>query len=202
MSLLAESLLLGLVQSLHCAGMCGPLAACSGPAGALPWHAGRALSYVAAGAVAGSIGGGLGADRLATPAAVAALVLATGLLASAAFGERVLALPILRGPARKALGVAMRLPAATRGLALGAASVLLPCGLLWLALAAAAIAGGPAAGAAAMLGFMLGSAPLLVGAQLGYASLPRGLRRALPFVASLILLWRSVQGFSSHTCCG
>jgi len=193
--------MLGLVQSLHCAGMCGPLASCSGMGGALPWQGGRALSYVAAGAFVGSLGGGLGAQHIATPGAIGALILGAGMLASAIFGERVLGLSILRRPATRVLSAALRLPASWRGLALGAASVLLPCGLLWLALAAAAVAGGAAGGALAMLGFVLGSAPLLVGAQLGWAVLPRGLRKALPFVASVILLWRAFVGFQGHTCC-
>lgn len=201
MSAFAESFLLGLVQSLHCATMCGPLASCVGGSGAVTWHAGRAASYAAAGVALGSLGSGLGTTQLASPGAVAALILAAGLLVTTVFGERVLAIPGFGRIARPLLGAVMRLPLATRGLALGAVSVLLPCGLLWLALAAAAVSGGPVQGAVAMLGFVLGSLPLLVGAQLGLAAVPAPIRRLLPLVACALLVWRAWSGLWGHSCC-
>ncbi|HRP29776.1 MAG TPA: sulfite exporter TauE/SafE family protein, partial [Burkholderiaceae bacterium] len=61
-SLIAAGLLMGIASTPHCALMCGaPCAAiarrCGGPQSTRAlagWHAGRALAYIAAGAVAAS----------------------------------------------------------------------------------------------------------------------------------------------------
>ena len=202
MSAFAESFLLGLVQSLHCASMCGPLAACAQGLGATTWHVGRGLGYAVAGAGLGAVGTGLGSRELASPGAIAALVLALGLVATTLFGERILQLRAVSSLARPLISRALRLPPLARGMALGSVTVLLPCGLLWLAFAAAAVAGSALQGMLAMLGFVLGSLPLLVGAQLGLAAVPAIWRRWLPLAAAGLLLWRAWAGLGGQSCCG
>lgn len=202
MTAFAESFLLGLVQSLHCASMCGPLAGCARGVGAATWHLGRGAGYAAAGAGLGALGTGLGSRDLAAPGALAALVLAVGLVATALLGERILQVPALQRIARPVISGALRLPPLTRGFALGGITVLLPCGLLWLAFAAAAVSGSPLQGMLAMVGFAFGSLPLLVGAQLGLRLVPAGWRRWIPLAAAALLLWRAWNGFGGQSCCG
>jgi sulfite exporter TauE/SafE len=80
--------------------------------------------------------------------------------------------------------------------AFGALNALLPCGLLYSALAAAAASGGPATGAAFMLAFGIGTTPPL--AALACARLPlrhaARLRRASPIAAGTVGLLLIARG--------
>jgi sulfite exporter TauE/SafE len=206
-ALLGAMLLAGLAGgATHCAGMCGPfvMAQMAGGTGAgggvlqrlagaalLPYQAGRALGYTALGAVAGGLAGAL-APRglLALPLGLAALaMLAQGV---ARLGGPGLAGRLPRWRGALPLGRASRLLAgpqtAGRGFALGLLLSALPCGLLYGALAAAAGAGSMLAGALAMLAFVLGTMPALVGVALLGRFFGRRLGPRLGLVAGLLLL--------------
>lgn len=167
-----------LIGSLaHCVTMCGPFVLMQSPdvrggallhrlAGALllRYHAGRLLTYVALGAVAGAAGQAItaqGALRwpLAGLLAVAALAF---LLQAAAHVAKISAGPLAaltRPLADLVVPLAARRPGGFRlGLLLG----LLPCGFLYAALAAAAATGSLAGGASAMAAFGAGTVPSLV----------------------------------------
>ncbi len=171
LALLLGALALGLAGVPHCVAMCAtPCAAVCGPRALGPagiaFHAGRLLSYAAAGAlVAGGVQllGSLSAwSPLLRPAwtllHAAALVLGLWLLWQ---GRQPLWLETLgRGSARAAAlhgGGRMRLQAPLRRAgAAGAAGALWaawPCGLLQSALVLAALAKGPGGGALVMAGF-------------------------------------------------
>jgi len=198
----------GSVASLHCVGMCGPLS-CSliGGAGRLSmlgshsfYHLGRLVSYAALGAVAGGLGErvvswlGENPGRFA-PWAFAAFFVALAFNIDGVF---------TRWQARKGLGrgvlqKAYRLSGHTRGLSLGLATPLIPCGPLYLILWATTMSGSVADGALVMAAFALGTAPMMLLAQSGWSWLaarmtPRRqswLRRGLALAAVGLLCMRA-----------
>jgi sulfite exporter TauE/SafE len=153
----------GFVGSLHCAAMCGPLAAAGrGPSYLL----GRLLSYTAIGALMGAIGQHalcrLPVDRVQW--------VAVGLVAAFALWRAVAALrrpppprPVALGRRRPPIWARLlaRLPW-RNSLALGLATGILPCGMLLPAWTLAMGAGDAPGGAAVMAAFCLGTAPGLV----------------------------------------
>jgi sulfite exporter TauE/SafE len=188
--MMAALFLAGLVGSaVHCAPMCGPfvLSQVSGnlsrisatrlcerhrvSAGLLlPYHAGRISTYAALGALSA----GTSALLQNLPALrwiPAALLGLAGLLFLSQALRRLapalqLGLPSLPSP-RLAVFIARAArrisPTGPRtGLLLGMVLGLLPCGFLYAALAAAAATASPWRGAAAMLAFGLGTAPVLM----------------------------------------
>lgn len=190
----AALFLAGLAGGLtHCAGMCAPFvlaqagAAAAGHGGGmlgrlsgaalLPYHLGRMLGYATLGALAG------GMARLVTEASglrwlLAALLLAAAVLmaaqATARLPEgwrpaRLLRLPALPAPGARLgvlIGRLLAAPAGWRGIGLGLALSALPCGLLYAALAGAAATGSALAGGIAMVAFVAGTVPALVGVAL------------------------------------
>lgn len=198
----------GVAGSLvHCVGMCGPFVLAQvvsdadgargrgygewqrlAGAALLPYHLGRLTTYSALGAIAG------GATALFTATtgfawlSAVLLALAAGLMllqalgltlgAHAPFAATVsrLAAPLsrARGPlARYAFGVVLGL---------------LPCGLLYGALAAAAGTGAPAEAALAMAGFALGTMPALVAAGFLGVIVRRRLRGLAVWLATPLLV--------------
>jgi hypothetical protein len=172
---LGGGLLLGLASSLHCAGMCGPIAASlmfgfgRRARGLAAAQAGRVLVYVAAGALAGSAGG-LVVGATPHPAAFMLMRVAAS-LSLAWIGFSLLGLaPSLAGLDRLTAPVA-RAAAGFRapGGALAAGMVwgLLPCGMVYGALFYAGLSGGTLNGALVMAGFGLGTLPAVTAAALG-----------------------------------
>ncbi|MGZ5184352.1 MAG: urease accessory protein UreH domain-containing protein [Caldimonas sp.] len=195
-ALIASALLMGLAGSLHCTVMCGAASGAIARQGGqarfsealLAWHAGRLVSYAAAGAVVAAGVAGLvslqGAAPLLRPVwtlvHVGAIALgfwlawtarAPGWLSGAS--PRVAALAELQ-PIR----VLRKLPASGRAGMAGACWAAMPCGLLQSALLVAALASGAAAGAAVMAVFATASGlGLWLGPQL-WSRLRRGSRDA------------------------
>lgn len=206
-----ESFLFGAANSLHCACMCGPLALAFGVGGAAAaaYQTGRGLAYAALGTGLGAGGALLGSDRIAAPAAAVAFVLAAGLLVLAVAGDRALRLPGLGQVVRPLLAAVRGLPPLRRAFVCGVATPLLPCGLLWSACAGAAVSGSAVAGGTVMLGFALGSLPLLLLAQHRARALmlripPRTLalvQRAALLVAAAVLAVRGAMALSGGGCC-
>ena len=143
MTLLFESFVFGAVNSLHCACMCGPLALAfqGGTRGALAYHITRTTSYTSIGVVLGGLGSVLGSQQLGTPTAYVAFVLAAGLIVLAPVGERgALSIPGLGSALQNAMARTRQWSATKRAGLLGLFTPLLPCGLLWAALAGATVA--------------------------------------------------------------
>lgn len=174
----------GLLGTPHCLGMCGGfVAACSRRrGGAWPWHAGRLGTYAALGAIAGSAGAALGGvgPRWLAPA-VSALLLGWFALSLAGVAPA----PVLRVPGlTRAASRAGREEGIGWRVLFGAATGLLPCGMVYAALGIAVASGGAAAGALTMLAFGLGTVP-------GLALMAVALQR---FVAHGIWRRRAVAG--------
>lgn len=210
---LAAALLVGLVGSVHCLGMCGGISAALGMAsgdrrrwlGPLLNSAGRVSSYTAAGAVAGALGWGL-LELLSVPGWGGLLVWFTAgmfILIGLSMLFRLPGLLLLeRGGAR----VWARLqPLAARAFRLrGPAGAYLagllwgwlPCGLVYSMLAAAAASGSPLRGALLMACFGLGTS--LAMATTGYAAGRGGLqarawlRRPVGALLVLLGLWTAL----------
>lgn len=183
-ALLPAMLALGLASGLHCVGMCGGIVTAFSarrtialvPARRprpLAFNAGRIATYAALGAAAGALGGAVPLMQGALPAqtmlfvlANAALILAGLYLAGA--GRLLGRLEGLAAPLwRRVQPAALALMRARSPLApFGAGMVwgLLPCAMVYGALAAATLAGGAPGGALAMLAFGLGTLPWLLGA--------------------------------------
>jgi sulfite exporter TauE/SafE len=224
-SLISAGLLMGLASTPHCALMCGaPCAAIArGFGGArssgalLAWHLGRAAAYVGAGAVAATAVGAIASwsagsaivRPLWTLLQAAVLVLGLALLVSGRMPQWVNAASqglaravAVRGPHTTRHGPGLR-----RAMILGLGWIAMPCAVLYGALAVAALAAGPAEGAAVMAAFSVGSAAGLAGVPFLWARLARmpqtaALRIAGAMLAagSLWALWHGMEAASGAWC--
>lgn len=214
--LITSLFLAGLIGSAtHCVGMCGPFVLSQTvarleavPVGQLsewhrlagaalvPYHLGRATTYVILGTLAAAFAGRLisfGQLRWLPPALLA---LAALFFVAYALQRLPLRLPLWHGGggwwARRIDPVVRPLfarPVGWRGYVLGLALGFIPCGLLYGALAAAAASGDPLAGAFAMLGFTAGTVPALVAVGLaGHVAGSRWRGIALRLAPLLMLL--------------
>ncbi len=186
----AAALAMGALGSLHCAAMCGPLAAmgCTRNGridGAAGYLAGRLVSYATLGALMGHLGQHalcilpMNAAQLAAVALTAgpAALRGVSLLRAKSDAEPLIRLDHRRAPRLSFAWLASLLP--RRGLGLGLATGLLPCGLLVAAWALAAGTASPAAGAAAMATLAVATTPGLLLPIFG-GHLARRLGAALP----------------------
>lgn len=202
----------GLVTSLHCAGMCGPLA-CSlmpvrGAAGqptadpqvvSTVYHVTRLAGYATVGALAGGIGRAPLMWMSHSALRWLPWLLVLFFIGLAFRWDRYL-------PKIAALGrLTWRLQGWTRGrsrvsaaAAMGFATPLLPCGPLYFVAALALMAGSAVRGAELMLAFGLGTVPLLWLAQTQFHWVRRKLsplwlnrtRVALALVTAALISWR------------
>lgn len=206
--LATQGMVFGLANSLHCAGMCGPMAAffLDAPGAAIPYHAARTAAYVGVGALAGTAGLAVGASDWGHGGAAMALVLAAALLAFALGLDRHLGR--VPGAGRIVTATVQRtrnLSPHRRAAAIGMLTPLLPCGLLYAAGSAAMAAGGPVEGATSMLGFAIGLLPVLAFTQANLGFLQRTLgrerlqlvARTTMVIAAAVLVWRAWASFQA-----
>jgi hypothetical protein len=218
-------LTLGLVSSLHCATMCGPLiavataplaerrtgAAWLAEAGLwqLAYHLGRGLGYAVAGAALAAAGTSL--ERLAPARPVGGVLqLAVGALL---IGFAVVAMArgkALNAPQGAGLLVRWLRALVTSGRAsglfgLGLLSAALPCGVLYAAYGRAIAAPSIGHGAAFMALFWLGTVPLLFGLGLASSASLRWLGRHARLLVLLAvvstggwLAWKGVHNLTWH----
>jgi hypothetical protein len=205
----AAAFLAGLVTSVHCVGMCGPLS-CSWAVSAKPgasgfmrdtglYHVGRLISY----ALVGTLAGFIGVMPLKFFQHGAGIVLPWMLvIAFAIVGmglETYLSKPqFLRVGVRRIQTAAFRMPSAARAGLLGFATPLLPCGPLYLMFALAMANGSAVKGGEFAFSFGLGTLPLLWLAQTQIHLISgkvqpqtmRKIQRGLALTAALIMAWR------------
>jgi sulfite exporter TauE/SafE len=207
---------LGLLGSIHCAQMCGPIVlsysvATQGPPRTLMWshacyNAGRIFTYALLGAVAGTAGNAVSLAGRVAGIEKAAMVLAGVLMLAGGawmlatgslvrFGERAISGRLFTGAARL-----LSSPHPSSKLILGMILGFLPCGLLWAALLKSAGAASALWGAATMVMFGLGTTGAL--AALGAFSSLVGvkLRRQANVLAAVcilivggLLVWRGLM---------
>lgn len=202
------ALAVGLATSLHCAGMCGPIACGVGTlarseserlTAATLYHGARLLAYGVIGAICGAIGKeplhwffDSPAVLLPWALVVALLLLATGL------DKKIPRPKILNRLTARARLKATRFPAVGGATAMGLLTPFLPCGPLYAVFIALMASGSAARGAEAALAFGLGTVPLLWLAQHQFHRLRLRLtpirlarfQRGLALVTALLLAWR------------
>ena len=202
MTLLWVALVAGVMGSLHCAGMCGPLALLvAGNAerrgATLAWQAGRLASYALLGGAAGAAGSALDASfswfgfQRAALIASGLLLIAVGLLALAHRRGWLAWIVVPSGLRRGLVAVqrrAVALPPLRRAWMLGLSTPLLPCGWLYAWAAAAAGTGSPGQGALLLVAFGAGSLPALTVLSEGLRRATGRLGRSLPLAGELTLI--------------
>ena len=202
------ALVAGLATSLHCAGMCGPIACGLGTlaksegerlTAASLYHGTRLLSYGIIGAACGALGQQPLKWFFDSPAVLLPWVMVAVLLVMAFGWDKKVPRPaIFNRFTARARFKACRLSAYGGALAMGLLTPFLPCGPLYLVFGAALLAGSAARGAEVTLAFGLGTVPLLWLAQHQFHRIREKLtplamarlRRGLAFVTALMLAWR------------
>lgn len=206
-------LMLGLLGSLHCMGMCGPLAIAlpRGDShraryvgGRLLYNLGRVVTYSLMGAIFGLLGQTLvmvGVQRwVSVGLGIAMLILLfmgprlTHRLTGAGWITRGV------GQLKKSLGVRLKQNAPHTLLTVGLLNGLLPCGLVYVALTGAAATGSPLNGALYMALFGLGTIPIMFAISLmGHLVFIRHrtlFRRLIPIGVSIVAAMLILRGLA------
>lgn len=207
MDLLWTALVLGLAGSLHCAGMCGPLAlALPAPAtgsrayvlGRLAYNGGRVMTYAVLGLFFGWLGRTLFVAGFQQWVSVGlGALLLTGLLVSPRLMHW---LPVSRlvSALKQAMAGALRRRGLSSLLLLGLLNGLLPCGLVYVACAGAAATGGTGSGALYMVVFGLGTVPVMFAISLSgtllHAAMRRWVLKAMPASVGLVAVLLILRG--------
>lgn len=183
MALLLPAFTLGLLSSVHCVGMCGPIALAI-PSARNSWpgrildallpNLGRTATYVLLGLLFGTFGRGL---RIAGLQQGVSLALGLLIIAGLAWPRLVQGQVITGKLARWTSGLRQLMARSlgrTSPLGLwstGMLNGLLPCGLVYLALAGALVQDSTLQGALFMLAFGMGTVPALFALRVGLANI-------------------------------
>jgi sulfite exporter TauE/SafE len=205
---LTETFIFGAASSLHCAGMCGPLAMCfrGGKLGALGYHLGRVVSYSIVGAIAGALGTVLGTTIL--PSEWISIALSAVLIGFAMGSRRLFSIGWTPPFLGRVFAKARSLPPVTSGLCVGLVTPLLPCGVLYIAVGTALVSRSAVNGAATLMMFALGSLPVLLLTQMNFGLLasrlgPDGRARLFRFMmiaAAAVLMYRGIASLAGSSC--
>jgi sulfite exporter TauE/SafE len=210
----ATAFVAGLVVSLHCAGMCGPLACWLMPAAAKDdkttlyavYQGTRLFSYGLLGAIAGLAGQVPLSFVTESSLRYLPWTAVVFFVAVALKWDKRLPRPLALARLTLKLQGALRGRSSLVGAALlGLCTPLLPCGPLYFLLAMAALSGSAASGVEFMVSFGLGTLPLLwiVQANFGWMRSrwsPQAIARVqagLALMAAIVISWRlrSTLGF-------
>jgi len=200
---------IGLVGSLHCAGMCGPLAMMaplSSPnprlttAARLAYNLGRVLTYTLLGALVGALG-----QAVAWVGIQRWISITTGILVLAAFASSkpfFLSTTTSLGVGRLkgVFGFLLKQRSLGSIFALGTLNGLLPCGLVYVACTAAATTTHPFLGMAYMAAFGLGTLPMMLAITFSGQAIPPCIRfrlqRLIPICGMTVGLLLIVRGLA------
>ena len=196
-----SALMLGLVGSLHCAGMCGPVAIAlplsnrswfERISGGLLYNIGRTITYGIMGAVFGLAGLGLAMGGLQQWLSVilgAVMILAVVVPRLGAIGKKAAAItdsftgylkkPFIRLFQQRTFGSLF---------IIGLLNGFLPCGLVYIALAGAMVTGHAHLGAIYMIIFGLGTIPMLLAISIAGNILSRKIRQKLSKVIPVFIV--------------
>lgn len=195
------ALTIGLVGSLHCIGMCGPIAIAlplgrkswwHRTLGGLTYNLGRILTYGLLGAVFGLLGQGIemaGLQRWASILIGAAMILSV--LFPALFKGKIKIEQFLFGYAGKMIGKFRKLFAIQSFPSLfliGLLNGLLPCGLVYVAVAGALNTNSIPGGIVFMLLFGLGTLPVMLAIPLIGNLIGSGFRKKYQYLLSVLVL--------------
>ncbi len=201
--MLLSASVLGLLGSLHCLGMCGPIAF------VLPldresqtkkvlqlfiYHAGRLLAYGTIGILFGFLGKSLSIFGMQQKLSIGigALMILLVLIPSRFFNTYKMAKPIysVLGKIKSKLGAEFKKKTPDAFLTIGFLNGFLPCGLVYMALLGAIALGNPWQGGLYMVLFGLGTIPLMTVAVYTQSLLSNPIkskiRRLIPVFVGLI----------------
>lgn len=201
---------IGLFGSVHCVGMCGPLALAIPSFHASKWlvvadkvvyNLGRIISYTLLGLLIGLLGRQLWLSGLQQ-----GISIFSGVLIIMAGLSRLLKIRLSQGrimgrflsPINHLLNYALRHRAGN--LVVGLLNGFLPCGFVYLALAGALNTGTPAASAQFMFWFGMGTFPLMLAATVsaGFAgpSVRRRINKFIPYFMICLGCWFLLRGMN------
>jgi len=174
-----SALILGFIGSLHCAGMCGPIAIAlplsnkswfERIAGGLLYNTGRTITYIFLGAIFGLAGMGLALGGLQqwTSIAVGIIMVLSVIVPRISFINQ--GFNKISGPFSAKLKIAFGRLFIKRSIlslfAIGLLNGFLPCGLVYIALAGALVMSQVYEGALYMLFFGIGTIPMMLAISL------------------------------------
>ncbi|WP_282036965.1 sulfite exporter TauE/SafE family protein [Saccharicrinis aurantiacus] len=172
MDIVLSGFVLGLMGSFHCAGMCGPIALAlplNGNnnavkvTGGVLYNLGRSVTYALMGAVFGLVGQGLSLVGFQKWVSVAmGVLMIISVLVPSLFKKVNSGKIPFAGAVRKGIQRLFAKKSFGGLFFIGLLNGLLPCGLVYVAIAGAIGAGGVAEGALFMLLFGLGTLPLML----------------------------------------
>jgi len=209
--MLVSALILGLLGSLHCVGMCGPIAFM------LPvdrsnsfrkisqiglYHFGRLMAYSIIGLVFGLVGKSLYIFGIQQQLSIiiGILMILVILLPQRAFGKYNLTKPLYKliSKVKTSLGKALKKKTADTFLTIGFLNGFLPCGLVYMAVFGAVATGSLSEGSLYMVLFGLGTIPLMTTAiYLGKflnSTIKQRIQKAIPVFVVLIGLLFILRG--------
>ena len=217
------ALIAGLITSVHCVVMCGPLSCAFAPSKAVDdnpqlvltcYHLAKLLSYALVGTLAGAFGSVV--IRLVSSSWLNLLpwILVVFFLVVAFRLDRFFPKPIwMVGLYQKMTARFSRLRKPVAAAMIGLISPLLPCGPLYMIFGLALFSGSALKGAEFAIGFGLGTLPLLWFAQSQFMRIQlkmtsmRLLRiqRSLGLIAALVIAWRlrttpGIEGAEDWAC--
>jgi uncharacterized protein len=223
--LIGSAFIMGLAGSLHCIGMCGPLALSlpvshssnlSRISGGLIYNSGRIFSYAMLGLVFGSLGSFIIATKWQSGLSIAlGIIILLYLLVPKKYFHfsttTILGKPFML--LRQQLGRLFQSGKFSSLFFIGVLNGFLPCGLVYLALTSSVISASPMNGGLFMLFFGLGTVPMMFATVLMGNYLNQSIRqrihKAVPlllFVMAVLLVLRGMNlgipfvspGFGGH----
>ncbi len=205
--------LIGLAGSLHCIGMCGPIAIAISPAagsrpkqifGLVLYNLGRSVTYGVIGLAAGMVGRTVHVAGYQQGVSIGlGVLLLLAILLPSRFGALITGTRIharLTVLISKAWNRLMGENSARSLLAIGLLNGFLPCGLVYVALAGAITTGGAIAGSLFMIMFGLGTLPVMLAISIAGRLLGDGfrskLRRVVPIAGVMLAVLFILRGMS------
>ena len=195
--------LVGLVGSLHCIGMCGPIAIAlpvpdssnlSFVTGRILYNLGRVVTYSFLGAILGLLGGRI---ALAGAQQVVSIILGVVIIIAVLLPQKYknyfaqhTVTQKLAQPLKENIGVLFKKGTFSAMFLIGILNGFLPCGLVYVALAGAIASGNAISGAAVMIFFGLGTVPAMFAATIFGKFINVGIRtkirKAVPILAIIL----------------
>lgn len=201
---------MGLAGSLHCIGMCGPLALALPIKGtksfnrfwaALAYNTGRTITYFLMGTILGWTGSRLAVVGYQQLFSIAAGILILALLLLGKYLPHIRLFPAFQARFKKYIAVFLTRKNSGKGLFIfGLLNGLLPCGLVYMAIASALIIGGPVQSGIFMAAFGLGTIPLMLALMItGHMvsfSIRVAMKKAVPYFIGFVAILMILRGLN------
>lgn len=212
LTFLITGFVLGITSSLHCMGMCGPIAMAlplnrrstgSILFGAFQYNFGRVVTYSILGVIVGSVGLTIHTFGFLQWTSI----IAGALLIVFAWRKFFSRISFLHAPTlffntglNSLLGKVIRSKNPAKLFLLGGLNGLLPCGMVYIALLNAILAGNPYGSALAMVAFGLGTLPAMIFVSVAFSKITNEKRKSyqkvLPYLLTVVGLLIILRGMN------